>query len=430
METALLLTGVVFFLVCTLLFLRFAFANTMGWGMAGLVFPPSAVLFYAVTWKKLKPLALLHLGSLLLLVLAAMMWVRANPYSLDGTSLVWLRDAWAPAFATRPMMIDKNRFVSERELLPYLQSHRDPGGVVRGQHVTFVRTTLVNNILRFKSDENVFSQLEVAIPLTNIDLKPGENLLEYAPESLDSPSVHITYYAEGQQVPEMLVYTHRFWLELLLSVKDGNIYTGYVKLRLPDRYRSFIAGEFRAFTRDLRFDGDNVDRFFDSNATIEYVSEQYLLNKLGNKIDSIVGFQETFYQTALENPSGRTEATIKLVDGSQHTVKISLLKGSEGWVVDSGPTADLIEALKIMRSQPSAAISRMPVREQLRVINPESIASLIGKTVVISTRDGRQREGTIKRVDQHNVTLAMPLDGGTMGMLVKRREITEVKLRH
>lgn len=430
METTLLLTGGALFLVCTLLFLRYAFANTLGWGVAGILFPPSAILFYAVAWNKLKALALVHLASLLLLVLVAMMWVRANPYELDDTRLAWLRDLWAPAFAETPMIIEKERFISERELQPYLQGRNHPAGQVRGEPVDFVRTTLLNNVLRFKSDEDVFARLEVAIPLEGISLRPGENLLEYTPESTDNPPVHITYYPEGQQTPEVKVFSHRFWLELMLSVKDGPLYSGYVKLRLPDRERSFVAGAFRAYTRDLRFSDNAVDRFFDSNATIEYVAEQWVINKLGNVLERVTGFQDTFFQTALEHPTGRTEVAVRLVDGTGHILRVGLLKGSEGWVVEQGPSPELIQALRTLRSKPAGAIVSRSVRERLQQVDPSSIDHLIGKSVVIFTFDGKQRSGTISDVDQHNVTLTSPLDGGSLGMLVKRREITEVKLSH
>lgn len=430
METALLLAGVIFFLVCTVLFLRHAFATTIGWGVTGLVFPPAAFLFYVLSWQRLKRLAVAHVGSTFLLVLACLLWVRAHPFAFDDTRLTWLRDAWAPAFAETPMMIEPAQYVSERELQPYLQGSRHPAGYFLGEQVEFVRTTFVNNILRFKSDEDVLSRMEVAIALDKIPLQTGENLLEYTPESLDSPVIHVTYYPEGQQVPEMKVYTRRYWMELLISVKDGMLYTGYVKLRLPDRQRSFLAGEYRAYTRDLRFEGDEVDRQFDSNATIEYVAEQYLINKLGNQLEQVLGFTDTFFQTALDNPTGRTEAKIRLLDGSQHQVKIDMMKGSEGWVVDSGPTADLLEALRRMRAAPAGAIAPMPVRERLNLVNPDRLDAMVGQTVVILTRDGKQREGTISDVDQHNVTLAQPMDGGVLGMLLKRRDITEVKLRH
>lgn len=430
METALLLAGIIFFLVCTVLFLRRAFATTVGWGVAGLVFLPTAFLFYAMDWQQFKRLAIAHAGSMFLLVLACLLWVRAHPFAFDDTRLAWLRDAWAPAFAETPMMIEPVQYVSERALHPYLQGRRHPAGYFLGERVEFVRTTFVNNILRFKSDENVLSQMEVAIALDKTPLQAGENLLEYTPESLDSPVIHVTYYPEGQQVPDMKVYTRRYWLELLISVKDGLVYTGYVKLRLPDRHRSFLAGEYRAYTRDLRFDGDEVDRHFDSNATIEYVAEQYLMNKLGNQLQQIVGFTNTFFQTALDNPTGRTEAKIRLMDGSQHQVKIGVMKGSDGWVVESGPTADLFRALREMRAVPAGAIAHMSVLERLNRVNPNKLDALVGQTVVILTRDGKQREGIISDVDQHNVTLTQPMDGGTLGMLLKRRDITEVKLRH
>jgi len=328
------------------------------------------------------------------------------------------------------MTIELDKFVSERELQPFLTGRDHPAGMVHGEPVEFVRTTLVNDILRFKSDENIFAPLEIAIPLDHLPLKPGENLLEYTPESPDSPQVHITHYPESKQSPEVDVFTHRFWLELMVSVKDGPVYTGYVKLRLPDRQHSFVAGEFRAYTRDLRFEDDKVDPFFDSNATIEYVAEQYLVNRLGNVLEKVTGFQDTFFQTVLEHPTGRTDATVRLVDGSAHTLKIGLLKGSEGWVVDNGPTADLITALRTLRNKSSSAIRTMAVRERLQVIDPDSLDQLVGKMVVISTRDGKQRSGIVSEVDQHNVTLTSPQDGGSMGMLVKRREIAEVKLSH
>lgn len=428
METTLLLTGIAFFLVCTLLFLRHAFANTLGWGLAGLLVPPSALLFYTAHWNHHKRLALLHLASALWLLLTVALWVRAHPHALEGPGLAWLRDRWAPAFAQRPLVIAPEDFVSERELQPYLHGRRHPGGMILGEAVAFIRTTLVDGVLRFKSDEEVFARVEVAIPLEHITLVAGENLLTFTPESTDSPQVQVTYYPEGSRVPEVEIFTHRFWLELLVSVREGLMYTGYIKLRLPDEQRSFLAGEFRAYTRDLRFDGDEVDRFFDTNATIEYVAEQYLVNRLGNQLAGIIGFQDTFYQTVLEQPTGRTEARLRLTDGSEHVVRVGLLKGSEGWVVDSGPTAELINALRTLSSDPASAIRALPVRERLQQIDPARVDDLVGRAVVIVTRDGRQRSGIIREVDQHNVTLVSALDGGTVGMLVKRRDITELTL--
>lgn len=428
METTLVLTGITLFLVCTLLFLRHAFANTLGWGLTGLLLPPSALLFYTAHWKNHKRLALVHLVSVLWLLLTAAMWIRAHPYALDGSRLSWLRDQWAPAFAERPLVIGQERFVTERELQPYLHGRTHPGGIMRGEAVDFVRTTLVNGVLRFKSDEDVFSRLEVSIPLEHVTLSPGENLLEFTPESPDSPSVHLTYYPDGGRVPEVEIFSHRFWMELLISVKEGPVYTGYIKMRLPDQQRSFMAGEFRAYTRDLRFEGDEVDRFFDTNATIEYVAEQYLVNRLGNLLEQVTDFQDTFYQTVLENPTGRTEARLRLNDGSEHVIRISLLKGSEGWVVDSGPTAELINALRTLRNSPPSAIRTLPARERLQQVDPAAVADLLGRAVVIFTRDGKQRTGIVSEVDQHNVTLESSLGGGTVGMLVKRSDIAEVTL--
>ena len=102
---------------------------------------------------------------------------------------------------------------------------------------------------------------------------------------------------------------------------------------------------------------------------------------------------------------------------------------SEGWVVKSVPELDLISALRTLRQNPPAAIGRNPLREQVRRITPDAVESALGKDVVILTLDGKQREGRVSAVDQHNITLAAPVEGGAMGMLVKRRDVMEVQLR-
>ena len=430
METALLLLGVCFFLVCTLLFLRFAFQSTVGWGLMGILLPPSAILFYSLSWKRLRPLALMHLASLCLLVFALALWVRAHPYGFDGTPMAGLRDWLAPAYGRYPLKIEPASFVSESALQPYLkQGRRHAGGVVDGTRVDFVRATLVNGILRFKSDEDLFSATEISIPLAAVELKPGENLLEYTPASVQVPAVYVTHYPVDETEPRVEVFDHDYWMDLMVSVNDNDVYTGYIKLRLPDRDRSFVAGAFRAFTRDLRYVDDDVDRTFDSNATIEYVAQNYIANKLGNALESVEGFDDTFFQTTLENPTARTEASIRMLDGSEHQVKMSLIKGSDGWVVQSGPSAELISALRTLTTQPAASIKPMPSVETARVIDPMAVDTLVGRDVVIKTHDGRQREGRVSDVNAYSITLATPLDGGLMSMLVKRRDIVEVKLQ-
>ena len=432
METALLLLATSLFLVCSVLYLRVAFQSTLGWGLAGILFPPSAGLYYALDWQRLRPLALLHLASVFMLGFTLALWVRAHPYSFDGTRLAWLRDWIAPAYARHHLEAGPVQFASEQELNPYLQQHHHAtGGEIDGIPVRFVRTTLVNGVLRLKSDENFFSETEVTIPLQGIKLDSGDNLLEFTPASSHPPPVYVTHYPADMGKPEISVFDHGYWMDLMLSASNNKpLYTGYIKLRLPDHKQSFLAGEFRAFTRDLRFYGDDVDLSFDSNATIEYVAEQYLDDKLGNLLDHVNGFSDTFYQTALDNPTGHTEANVKLTDGSQHQFRVDLIKGSDGWVVSDGPTAQLVAALRTMKTQPPASIQTMSVVDQASHVDPAELDKLVGKRVVILTREGDKRVGTISDVDRYNVTLATAVDGGTMGMLVQRRDIAKVELSH
>ena len=429
-ENILFLAGVGFFGLCTLVFLAAAFRASAGWGMAGLLIPPSAVFFYAVFWTRRRTLALIHFTSLLMLLLVCVVWVRANPDWFDHSRLAPLRDWLAPAYAPKPLKIQSQHFVSEHDIAPFLQKNLGAtSGRLQGEPVKFVRTTFLNGTLRFKSDESLLSALEVSIPLPDLELRPGENLLQFTPESTDNPPVLITRRQLPDMTPRVELVEHGFWLELMLTTGDDLVYTGYVKLRLPDAERSFVAGDFRAYTRDLRVSDDVVDRHFDSNATIEYVVEQYLINTLGNKLERVTAFRDTFFQVALDNATARTEASVRMADGSERQVRFGLIKGSEGWVVETAPELDLVSALSTLRQNPPAAIGRVPVRERLISVGPEDMDRIVGRDVVILTHDGKQREGTVSEVDQYNITLAAPMDGGSLGMLVKRREVREVRIR-
>src|SRR3990167_6174597 len=99
-ENILFLAGVGFFGLCTLVFLAAAFRASAGWGMAGLLIPPSAVFFYAVFWTRRRTLALIHFTSLLMLLLVCVVWVRANPDWFDHSRLAPLRD-WLTGLCTQ-----------------------------------------------------------------------------------------------------------------------------------------------------------------------------------------------------------------------------------------------------------------------------------------------------------------------------------------
>lgn len=337
-ETHLFLTGVALFALCMLAFWRAAFRASVRWGLAGVLLPPSAVFFYAVFWTTRRTLALVHFASLLVLVLVSVLWVRAHPAALTGSPLAPVQDMLAPA--SRVLPLQTVHFVAEPDLQAFQRAN--PAGMIGridGDIRTFARTTFLDGTLRFQTDERLLSALEVTIPLHGMQWQPGENLLQFTPESTDNPPVLISRRTESPAAPDGTVYAHGFWLELVISPSSPLLYSGHVKLRLPDEQKSFVVGDFRAYTRDVRIVDDQVDRFYDSAATIEYVAEQYLVDRLGNKLGRVKGFQNTFFQVALENATASTEVQVEMADGSEQMLAFHLIKGSVGWVVESAPAA-------------------------------------------------------------------------------------------
>src|SRR5690606_326244 len=147
-----------------------------------------------------------------------------------------------------------------------------------------------------------------------------------------------------------------------------------------------------------------IDRFIDACATIEYVTENYLVNGMVFWPVLGTGFNGTIYLVTLEQLTKRKEIILEISDGSVNWVELYLIKGRKGGVVESGPTPELISALRKLRQEPPAAIGKPSLREQVRLVAPDDVATLLGRNVVILTHDGKQREGIVSEVDQHNIT--------------------------
>ena len=153
------------------------------------------------------------------------------------------------------------------------------------------------------------------------------------------------------------------------------------------------------------------------------------MNKLGSALGSVERFEGTFFQTTLEEPSATTTAHINMVDGSQQHIALNLFKGAEGWTVEHSPVRELISALQAITKAPPAAINRKQLPTQISVFSIDEVDSLVGRSVVIVTQDGRVREGVVSAVDRYNVSLTTNMDGGSMAMLVRRREVKEIQVK-
>lgn len=429
METFLLGFALVVFAGLTLNCLRLAFSTSTSWGVLCSLVPLAWLPFYGIHWRDLRIQGVIHGVSLVAVLLFSALYIRANPFVFDGHSLALIRDWVAPAYGTNPLPISTHVFASDYDVKRLQFDSRFSTAIYQGGRYQFEQVVLNDGILRFKQLEPN-EPLEFVIDLSTYDLvESGHLMLDLTPESPQVPLVHVMQYREGYAVPEVESFDRDYWMELLVNQISEGRYEGQVTLKLADGRKSFLTGSFSAVNRDLLWEFGDVKRSYDSNATIEYIAEQYLINNLGSSLNRVESFAGTFFQTNLENSTAHTSVVISMVDGSAHNLEIELFKNEQGWVVERSPVRDLISALQTIRQEPPAAILAKPVLVQTRTYAPEDMDKLIGQNVSILTFDGKTREGLVDEVDRYNVKLVTYLGGGEVALMVKRREVKEVVLK-
>lgn len=429
METLLLVIALFLFAGLTLNCLHLAFTKSLGWGFLCLLFPPAWLTFYGFNWRDYRVQGVAHLVSLAAFVLFSALYIRANPFIFDGHALAPVRDWVAPAFGQSPLEFSAPVFASDYDIKRVDADARYSYGRYSGKDLQFQQVVLSNGVLRFKQLETQ-EPVELVIDLSHYDIEQAGSLgMDVTPDSQVVPVVHVMTFQNNSAVPVVESYDRGYWLELIVDRIGTGRYEGQVKLKLPDGGKSYLAGMFSATDKDLIWEFDEVKRSYDSNDTIEYITEQYLVNNLGSSLDEVVDFNGTFFQTNLENSTGHTNVRISMVDGSTHNIAIELFKNDQGWVVERSPVRDLISALQTIQEQPPAAISSKPVLVQTRTFSADEVDELVGLNVTIVTRDGKTREGLLDSVDRYNVSLVTYLGGGEVAMMVRRREVKEVRLK-
>ena len=429
METFLFISALLAFCGVTLNCLRFAYGRSVGWGLACTIMPLSWIPFYGVEWGRVRIQGVIHILTLTAVLFFGTLYVRANPFQFDESLLSGVRDRVAPAFAQAPLSLAAPKFASDYEINSKFQPEGGNYGRYLGHDYRFSQVVFADGMLRFKQLD-VEEPVEFAIDLHAYDVgERGSLLLDLTPASTAFPLVHVMQYNPHSALPHVSSFERGFWLELILDRVSDDRYQGQVVLKIPDGRKGFLAGGFNASTKDLIWEFGEVQRSYDSNDTIEYVAGQYLVNNLGSSLLNVVDYNDTFFQTNLEESTAYTQVTVSMVDGSIHDIDIDMFKNDNQWVVERTPVRELVGALQTIRQAPPAAIAPKPVLQQLETYGPDDLDVLVGRKVALLTYDGKTREGTVGSVDRYNVSLVTLLGGGEVALMVKRREVKEVRVQ-
>lgn len=426
MDAAVLISGLSIYLLATVVYMRDAYRKAPLWAWATLLLPPIALVYYTIYWRRSWPLFTVHTVGLALTVLGGVFLLRAAPAQFDNTYLADLRDAVAPASLNRPLDIEVEEFAGHQSVGHYIgRIDGLIGGRLFGEPIAIETVELVDGALRFKKGNGFFPQKEVAIYLgiTAYEVD-GEWELDLNPTSENVPTIHVSEYQARQGKIKTQVIDGGYWLELHLSDRRQNQLSGFVRLLLPGDKKDFIAGNFESYTSRLRYVGDDVDRFHDSNDTVEYVAGQHLASRFKKAVKK-VSFIDTHYMAHVAIPHAETIAELHLIDGSVHTIPLALFKGEQGWTVDTHSTDDLQLAIETLVDHPPAAGPKAPPPEP-DIFSGGDLTALIGKRIKVVSTEGKVRKGLLSGIEQSQLVLQQMVGKGSMAIYLPERLVDQV----
>jgi len=426
MEKVLLYFAISLCIAATLLYLRRAFERSPVWGWMSILFPPVALIYYAVYWERSKKLACFHIVAFSVMLLSTVMAVRAHPFAFSPPLLSNLRIIFAPASYGEPLILDEQRFPSKNDLKNF-ESWSDGkfGGKLSGQKVVIETVTLIDGVIRFTQGNGFFAEKQVSIVLGEKGKAPRQHLL-VTPDDNDAPDIYILTKNIRDELPEINVVTSGYWMDLTLERGALNAVSGHLRLLLPGAEQSFLTGYFDGFTNELRYEDGEIDRTVHSNATLEHVVSTHLQTRLGDQLVAIEGFDNTKFDLNGMYPEGRSTVSFTLFGGMERSETVTLFYSNDGWAVMEQSTSELIAAVKQMRQNPPAA--GLYNEEVPLVVPVDKSEQLLGKDVVVTLRGGKEREGMLQEITPFVIVIRNIIGTGHIDISIGKREVDSIRL--
>lgn len=425
MDVAVLIAGISVYLVATLIYLRSAYRVAPLWCWSSIVLPPLALAYYFIYWRRAWPLFVLQTVGLVLLVLGVVFFVRANAGQMTNPIMLALQQVVAPASLTNPVDASVEQFAASKDVRRFIgRIDGVIGGRVKRKPVLIQEVELKDGVLRFKDGVGLFPQNEVAVFLGITEHEINERWqLEVNPTTDHPPLIHVSSFDPRTSKIKTDVYDGGYWLDLVLTDRRLNLVSGFVRLLLPGGKKDFIAGNFDGYTNQLRLIDGEVDRFYDSKDTVEYVAKLHIETRF-KKAVSAVTFMDTHLLAHMAHPTAKTFADLTLADNSVHSISLDLFKGQQGWTVDADSTDDLHSVVSQLVLEPEEEPELVVIQEL--VFEGDDYEPLIGKKLVVTSKSGGSRGGVLKNIEQTQLVLHTEMEDGFMDVYIPKRKIEKI----
>ncbi len=438
MAVTLLIIGVTLFLVGSLgLIVRF---RERGKASLSVCLPLASVVPARECWTDTRYFVFARLLGLALVGAGVGMAIARDPLVLENPERIW-------GVQSRPVIagsqrVQMNRFVNASDAILTAIRHdtaEELSGRIHGESFRYDRVELIDGVLSVRQGSGFLPELEVRVFLdTDIDGAKLEErkTISVHPGNPTAPPVHISWRDdEGRLQTEIIRRGYR--MELQLAQLDQKQLKGFLQLIFPDVTRSFLSGEFVAYTNHLHYKGNgDVDRGYTHPDTLEYVARIYVMGQYPSGAVASVRFDRTRIRGS--RTEGSTVVRVQLEDGRVERKKVALQFSRGEWVVrreavttevvkgdesaadsseDNGSDANL---------EGESAAGTAP--EQPRRVAFADLTEYRGQTVRTERHDSKLQKGTLKKVQDNRVELETSLSGGTVRYHVKKDELRRVRL--
>ena len=418
MAETLLLAGLALFVTGTLYCMREA-RDTDG-APGAFLLPLASLSWVRTQWDRVRWAALCRLAGVALLVVGAAMLVLRQPEVLENPRQLFA--ASAPQELAGSRRLDLTSYVSAEEAIRVaIREDANPelSGRVLGQDFLPERVQLVDGVLSIRQGEGFFPDMEVRI-LFHEDPLPvsARTTFRVRPEAEQPPEIHLSRRERGSAYPETTIIRSGYRMEMQLAPL-GDQLTGFLQLILPDEKRSFLSGDFNAYTSNLRYRDGRVDIAHDHPDTLEHVARSYLEGRFSSGTIRSLEFADTRMESI--RGSGRTMARLELDGGHVEERELVLDRTDVGWVVRPGASRSRV--LKAGDEEIGE-----DAREAMDTIAFADLELFRGERLTLIRQEGDPRTGVLHQMDEERVYLQARVEGSTLELQVPREELAGVLL--
>jgi len=437
MAGTLLVLGVTLLLLGTVLLARDAVSR--GRSSLMMVLPFTGADHVRSHWRELWWQVLLRIVGACLVIAGVAVTIAQDPLVIKEPQR--LAGKTSAAVVEGSQVAEMNSFAnSEEVILRSIRLDRNPdlSGSINGREFVYDRVQVDKGIITIQQGQGFLADLEVRVMM---DINPDEinRRQEWyvQPGDDNPPEIHLSELPAGETLPVTRIIRSGYRLDLQMARLDRNQLTGFMQLILPDAQRSYLSGEFTAFTNNLRYEGDSVDLTYDHTDTLEYVATEYLDTQFPEKMLKSVSFRDSALRSS--SGTGSTVARVTLSNGRIEDRLLRFERTDVGWAVSHGSREVTViqeagDGLRMRTVVPGDEDrSAQQETEQAEALEPlvlsfTELGTLAGRVLDITRVDGKQEQASVLDVKRGKLRLEKMVGNGMVQFSLEEGEIATLAL--